>query len=324
MSNNKLLALKLYSYLNGIIKGDQPLIINGETVVEVLMGNTEYYLSAETGRFFPQECVNNPQQKNCISNFVLDITQYRYAHFSDIVNNDTTIQKISLVAKGIVQQGINDIIFSSNSDGCYFGTNYTIAPFISNNGYFLSDSRCFAEKGNVSSDVLSLVGLHGGMPASQSLFRALQECEFFHIDQRTIGELANHLLGAASSSMSKVADYLLQDVVECALSMGNRGQHYNLESFPELSSNHTLALTDLQDDHYNNDTSSYSLPLVIMMGMGATVLVGISMSFGYWLGKRGHHEMNSRQEDLDSLTISSVESMPLAGGNDDILRESEI
>lgn len=174
MPNNKLLTLKLYSYLTGQIQGDQPLTINGEQVVEVRMGNADYYLSTVTGSLSPQACVDNPHQTKCISNFVLDITKYGYSSFSEIVNNHTTTTKIYLVAKGIVQQGINNLIFSANSDGCHLGTNYTMAPSISNQlGYFIADSSCFAEKGNGSADTLSLrlIGAHGrSMPASLRLF----------------------------------------------------------------------------------------------------------------------------------------------------------
>lgn len=324
MLNNQLVMLKLHSYLTGAIKGNQPLTINGATLVEVMIGNAEYYLSADNGRLFPRECAHNPEPINCTSNFVLDITRYGYSSFSDIVNNETTIAKIYLVAKGTVQRGINDIIFSSNSDGCHFGKNYTMAQSLSTNlGHFLSDSSCFVEKGAVSAD-LSLVGLYGGMPSSRSFLNALQECEFFRIEQRTIGELVNHLLGAASSSMSKVAAYLLPDVIECAFSMGNMRQEYNLEELPDLSYNHTLGLTDLKDDHNNNSTNPYALTIAIM-GTGAAV-VGISMTIGYWLGlgKRARHEMESKEEDIDSLSIASSESTLLGGDNNNIMIESEM
>lgn len=286
MTNLKLIPLKIYSFLPALIKGDQPITINDETVVEAVMGEKNYYISSETGRFFPQECSTTSQQLNCISNFVLNIYHYGYSTFREIAQDYyATSGKIHLIAKGTVQRNDDEIIFSSNSDGCYSGQNYTIAPTITNNRYVMYDAKCFAAK-NISSPILTLIGLDGadGMPASHSLFAALQECNFFYIENRNIGELINHLVGTTSTAMAKVTNYLLPAVLECGLSMVNtvHGSN-NCSDFPAIPSNNSLALTDLRrDSNDNNNDVPFAPGLLTLLAIGVGSAT-VGAAFGYWL-----------------------------------------
>lgn len=110
--------------------------------------------------------------------------------------------------------------------------------------------------------------------------------------------------------------------MECGFSIGNIRKNPSPGALPALTANNTLALTGLSDEHHNDDPSS-TLPHLFMV-LGATLTVGASMAFGYWLGRKAHNKADNQQEDIDSSSLSSIASVPLTGSHQDVIVESEI